>query len=81
MAVSVLSNLPVLVVDDKDLIRELNRGILESFSAPGARVSVDENGTFRDMQSYAPNAIITDLNVRPTDGLSFTCTARTGPSS
>ena len=79
MSSGVLSNLTVLVVDDKEPIRELICGILENFGVPDVREAADGNGAFRDMQSHAPDAVITDLKMEPVDGLSFTRAVRTDP--
>lgn len=81
MAAGVLSNLTVLVVDDKEPIRELICGILENFGVPDVREAADGNSAFQDMQSHAPDAVITDLKMQPIDGLSFTRSVRTDPAS
>jgi CheY-like chemotaxis protein len=79
MPPGVLSNLTVLVVDDKEPIRELICGILENFGVSDVREAADGNGAFKDMQSHAPDAVITDLMMQPVDGLSFTRSVRTDP--
>ena len=81
MTAGVLSNLTVLVVDDKEPIRELICGILENFGVPEVREAADGSDAFRDMQSHAPDAVIADLKMQPVDGLSFTRAVRTNPGS
>jgi len=80
MSAGVLSDLTVLVVDDKEPIRELICGILETFGVRKIRQASDGRGAFRDMQLHAPDAVITDLMMQPVDGLAFTRSVRTDPS-
>jgi len=79
MSSGVLSNLTVLVVDDEEPIRELICGILDSFGIRKIRQATDGLVAFKDMQSHAPDAIITDLEMKPVDGLAFTRAVRTDP--
>lgn len=79
MSSGVLSNLTVLVVDDEEPIRELICGILDSFGIRKIRQATDGLVAFKDMQSHAPDAIITDLEMKPIDGLAFTRAVRTDP--
>lgn len=81
MAAGVLSDLTVLVVDDKEPIRELICGILDTFGVGKVREASDGLGAFRDMKAHAPDAVITDLMMQPIDGLTFTRTVRTDPNS
>ena len=81
MSAEVLSDLTVLVVDDKEPIRDLICGILETFGVQNIRQAADGLGAFRDMRFHAPDAVITDLKMRPVDGLTFTRSVRTDPSS
>ena len=81
MAAGVLSNLSVLVVDDKEPIRELICAILENFGVPDVRQAADANSAFRDLQAHTPDAVITDLKMQPIDGLAFTRSVRTDPDS
>lgn len=79
MSSGVLSNLTVLVVDDEEPIRELICGILDSFGIRKIRQATDGLVAFKDMQSHAPDAVITDLEMKPVDGLAFTRAVRTDP--
>lgn len=79
MSSGVLSNLTVLVVDDEEPIRELICGILDSFGIRKIRQASDGLVAFKDMQSHAPDAVITDLEMKPIDGLEFTRAVRTDP--
>ncbi|MCZ6592570.1 MAG: response regulator [Alphaproteobacteria bacterium] len=79
MSSGVLSNLTVLVVDDEEPIRELICGILDSFGIRKIRQASDGLVAFKDMQSHAPDAVITDLEMKPIDGLAFTRAVRTDP--
>ncbi len=79
MSSGVLSNLTVLVVDDEEPIRELICGILDSFGIRKIRQASDGLVAFKDMQSHAPDAVITDLEMKPVDGLAFTRAVRTDP--
>ncbi len=79
MSSGVLSNLTVLVVDDEEPIRELICGILDSFGIRKVRQAADGLVAFKDMQSHAPDAVITDLEMKPVDGLAFTRAVRTDP--
>ena len=81
MSAGVLSNLTVLVVDDEEPIRELICGILENFGVQKIRRANDGRGAFRDMQTHAPDAVITDFEMKPVDGLAFTRAVRTDPNS
>jgi two-component system chemotaxis response regulator CheY len=81
MSAGILSDLTVLVVDDKEPIRELICGILENFGVSDVRESANGSGAFQDKQSHAPDAVITDLKMQPIDGLSFTRSVRTDPGS
>ena len=81
MAAGVMSNLTVLVVDDKEPIRELICGILDTFGVGKVREASDGLGAFRDMKAHMPDAVITDLTMQPVDGLTFTRTVRTDPAS
>ncbi|MCZ6587469.1 MAG: response regulator [Alphaproteobacteria bacterium] len=79
MSSGVLSNLTVLVVDDEEPIRELICGILDTFGIRKIRQASDGLVAFKDMQSHAPDAVITDLEMKPIDGLAFTRAVRTDP--
>ncbi len=79
MSSGVLSNLTVLVVDDEEPIRELICGILDSFGVRKIRQAADGLVAFKDMQSHEPDAVITDLEMKPVDGLAFTRAVRTDP--
>ncbi len=79
MSSGVISNLTVLVVDDEEPIRELICGILDSFGIRKVRQAADGLVAFKDMQSHAPDAVITDLEMKPIDGLAFTRAVRTDP--
>lgn len=81
MSAGVLSDLTVLVVDDEEPIRELICGILDTFGVQKVRQAADGQGAFRDMQAHAPDAVITDLMMKPVDGLEFTRAVRTDPKS
>ncbi len=81
MTATTLSNLTVLVVDDKDPIRELICGILETFGVPNIREASDGAGALADMKTQVPDAVIADLKMQPVDGLSFTRAVRTDPAS
>jgi len=81
MSAGVLSNLSVLVVDDEEPIRDMICGILENFGIRKIRQAVDGRSAFRDMQTHAPDAVITDFEMKPVDGLAFTRAVRTDPSS
>ena len=76
MSASVLSDLTILVVDDKEPIRDLICGILHNFGIANVREAADGLGAFRDMRAVPPDAIITDLKMRPIDGLAFTRSVR-----
>ncbi|MFT5180260.1 MAG: two-component system chemotaxis response regulator CheY [Alphaproteobacteria bacterium] len=80
MSTGVLSDLTVLVVDDEEPIRELICGILDTFGVRKVRQATDGLGAFRDMKSHAPDAVITDLMMKPVDGLEFTRAVRTDPN-
>jgi CheY-like chemotaxis protein len=81
MSAAALSDLTVLVVDDKEPIRELICGILDNVGVEDVREAADGLGAFRDMKSHAPDAVITDLKMQPVDGLTFTRAVRTDPDS
>lgn len=81
MAAEALSNLTVLVVDDEEPIRDLICGILENIGVRKVRQAADGLSAFRDMHENAPDAVITDLKMKPVDGLSFTRAVRTDPAS
>lgn len=81
MSAGILSDLTVLVVDDKEPIRELICGILENFGVQSVRQAADGNSAFQDMRSQVPDAVITDLKMEPVDGLTFTRAVRTDPAS
>jgi CheY-like chemotaxis protein len=81
MSAEVLSDLTVLVVDDEEPIRELICGILDNFGVRNVRQATDGLGAFRDMHAHRPDAVITDLMMKPVDGLAFTRAVRTDPDS
>lgn len=81
MSAGVLSKLTVLVVDDEEPIRDLICGILENSGVRKIRQAADGRGAFRDMRAHAPDAVITDFEMKPIDGLAFTRTVRTDPDS
>ena len=81
MSAGVLSNLTVLVVDDDEPIRDMICGILENFGVQKVRQAADGRSAFRDMQTHAPDAVITDFEMKPVDGLAFTRAVRTDPNS
>ena len=81
MSAGALSDLTVLVVDDAEPIRELICGILETFGVQKIREAADGLGAYKDMLSQTPDAIITDFDMAPVDGVTFTRTVRTDPNS
>lgn len=81
MSAEVLSDLTVLVVDDEEPIRDLICGILDNFGVQKVRQAADGLGAFRDMRVHRPDAVITDLMMKPVDGLEFTRAVRNDPSS
>ncbi len=80
MSTGVLSDLTVLVVDDEEPIRNLICGILDTFGVRKVRQATDGLGALRDMKLHAPDAVITDLDMKPVDGLAFTRAVRTDPN-
>ncbi len=81
MSAGALSDLTVLVVDDQEPIRELICGILDTFGVQKIREAADGRDAFKDMRSQVPDAVITDFDMAPVDGVTFTRNVRTAPDS
>ncbi len=74
------SSLRVLLVDDVHAIRYLMRTLLRSFNVQSVVEASDGAKALELARSYPLDLVITDVSMRPMDGLAFTrCLRRPGP--
>jgi len=76
-----LDQIHILVVDDNRQMRFLVRSLLREFGFVRVSEANDAVEAFEVMRAYNADLIITDLAMRPIDGLEFAKLVRTAPDS
>lgn len=74
-------HLRALVIDDDRLARGLVVQILEEIGVVDVEVASDGEAAFRELRSFVPDFILSDLVMEPMDGISFARRLRTHPDS
>jgi CheY-like chemotaxis protein len=76
-----LDYLKVLLVEDNEHMRSLLRDLLGTLGIKDAFEAADGNEAFRLLRDKRPDLILTDLAMKPVDGIAFTRRVRTSPDS
>jgi len=72
MAVKYLEDVKFLIVDDNAFMRTIIRRVLSALHAEQVREASDGEDALQIMQTFAPDIIILDWEMKPMDGLEFT---------
>ncbi|MCZ6606559.1 MAG: response regulator [Alphaproteobacteria bacterium] len=72
MAVKYLEDVKFLIVDDNAFMRTIIRQVLSALHAEQVREASDGEDALQIMQTFAPDIIILDWEMKPMDGLEFT---------
>ena len=72
MAVKYLEDVKFLIVDDNAFMRTIFRRVLSALHAEQVREASDGEDALQIMQTFAPDIIILDWEMKPMDGLEFT---------
>lgn len=76
-----LSSLNVMVVEDNKNMQNLLRAILNALGIRNIREMSTGTEAFQELRHFDADIIISDWNMAPMDGLTFTKKVRTDPSS
>ncbi len=72
MAVKYLEDVKFLIVDDNAFMRNIIRRVLSALHAEQVREASDGEDALQIMQTFVPDIIILDWEMKPMDGLEFT---------
>ena len=61
----------VLVVDDDEVMRTFVVNSLRRLGIQSIETAVDGGSAFRTMMTFKPNLVLTDIHMKPMDGLEF----------
>ncbi|MBF0093208.1 MAG: response regulator [Alphaproteobacteria bacterium] len=81
MGAATLEKLAFLVVEDNFHMRQLVVMVLKSFRATNILTAADGSSAFREMGGMVPDIIITDMMMKPMNGIEFTRKLRTDDNS
>ena len=81
MADEYLKNVKFLIVDDNAFMRAIIRQALAALHADQVREAADGEEALRLMESYVPDIVILDWEMKPMDGLEFTVRVRLSKDS
>jgi CheY-like chemotaxis protein len=81
MTAATLINLKALVVEDNLHMRALLRSLLKVTGIQHIYEASNGEDGFAELESRRPDFIMTDLNMKPMNGLEFTRRIRTAPNS
>lgn len=73
--------LRILIVDDNAHMRALLRKMLYALGVKSVRDCADGGEAFTELRANAPDIVITDLAMRPIDGIAFTTMVRSSADS
>lgn len=76
-----LEHLKALVVDDNAHMRVLLRSLLQALGVRKVSESADGQSGFAELQAKKPDIVLTDLTMKPVDGIEFTRMIRLGNGS
>ena len=81
MADEYLKNVKFLIVDDNAFMRAIIRQALAALHADQVREAADGEEALRLMETYVPDIVILDWEMKPMDGLEFTVRVRLSKDS
>lgn len=81
MSVARLEHLKALVVEDNAHMRLLLRSLLQAIGIGKVYESVDGASGFDELRDKKPDFVLTDLSMKPVDGIEFTRRVRLGKDS
>ncbi len=81
MADKYLKDVKFLIVDDNAFMRTIIRRVLSALHAGQVREASDGEDALGIMETYAPDIIILDWEMKPMDGLEFTLRVRLSEDS
>ena len=76
-----LEHLKALVVEDNAHMRVLLRSLLQALGIGTVFESVDGQSGFMELRERKPDFVLTDLSMKPVDGIEFTRRVRLGKDS
>ena len=76
-----LGQLKALVVDDNAHMRILLKSLLLALGVGRVYDSADGRSAFVELKAHKPDIVLTDLSMKPVDGIEFTRMVRTGADS
>lgn len=71
MADPEIRNAKVMVIEDDPVMRELVENILHELHIRSVRVCADGFSALKQLASYSPTVILTDIHMKPIDGFEF----------
>lgn len=71
MSGGAFDHLKALIVDDNPHMRELLRSLLNALGVTAVQEATDGDGAFRLLREHQPDLVLTDLSMKPVDGLAF----------
>jgi two-component system chemotaxis response regulator CheY len=77
-AVLGVGDVRVLVLDDSEQMRKLLRSFLAIIGAGEVRVAESVDDAYRQLEAEWPHVVITDLKMRPVNGIEFIKAVRSG---
>jgi two-component system chemotaxis response regulator CheY len=75
------AHLKALVVEDNVHMRTLLKSLLKSLDLKEIYEATDGNDGFDELHATRPDFVLSDLNMKPVDGLEFTRRVRNDPAS
>lgn len=81
MSEGAFSSLKALIVEDNNHMRTLLRSLLRALNIKSVFEAPDGNAGFNALRERRPDFILTDLSMKPIDGIEFTRLVRTAPDS
>jgi two-component system chemotaxis response regulator CheY len=81
MAVSTFDHLKVLVVEDNVQIRGLLRSLLHALGIKHVIEAEDGESGYESLRQNGPDFVLSDLSMKPMDGIEFTRKVRTSQDS
>ena len=81
MADEYLKNVKFLIVDDNAFMRAIIRQALAALHAKQVREAADGEEALKLMETYVPDIVILDWEMKPMDGLEFTVRVRLSKDS
>jgi len=81
MSGATFDHLKALVVEDNNHMRTLLRSLLNALGIKTVYEAADGSGAFNELRERRPDFVLTDLSMKPMDGIEFTKLVRTATDS